>query len=55
MDNTTDLIFVCFTGGLAFLSLVGLVYIIVDDSIRFKKRMEYMKEREKQEQAMQDR
>lgn len=44
LDNTTDLIFACFCGVLAFLALVGLVYIIVDDSIRFKKRMEYMKE-----------
>lgn len=55
MDSTTDLIFACFTGGLAFLSLVGLIYIIVDDAIRFKQRQEYLKEREKQEQAMQNR
>ena len=44
MDNTTDLIFACFSGVLAFLALVGLVYIIVDDTIRFKKRREYMEE-----------
>ena len=46
MDNTTDLIFACFCGVLAFLALVGLVYIIVDDTIRFKKRREYMMEME---------
>ena len=46
MDNTTDLIFACFCGTLAFLALVGLVYIIVDDTIRFKKRREYMMEME---------
>lgn len=42
MDNTTDLIFACFSGSLAFLALVGLVYIIADDTIRFKRRREYM-------------
>ena len=46
LDNTTDLIFACFSGVLAFLALVGLVYIIVDDTIRFKKRREYMMEME---------
>lgn len=50
LDNTTDLIFACFSGVLAFLALVGLVYIIVDDTIRFKKRREYMMEMGKQEQ-----
>ena len=42
MDNTTDLVFACFFGALVFMALVGLVYIIVDDTIRFKKRREYM-------------
>lgn len=43
-DNALDLTFAIFSGTLALLSIIGLIYIIVDEIIRFRRGQRRLEE-----------
>lgn len=44
-DNALDLTFAIFSGTLALLSVIGLIYILVDEIIKFKREQRRLNER----------